>query len=89
MLLTNEESLEPQNVAWTKRTLDSLKIGGVWGVPRHFIIIHRTGETTVTIQETEATATCEDYAYLLQHIAAAGYTIQKGDTGAARSEATP
>jgi hypothetical protein len=66
-------TLEPQNVAWQKKLLDTLKIGGVWGVPRNGMMVRKTGANSVEI--TRPADDVEDEIVIRTHIEAAGYKI--------------
>lgn len=66
---------------WCRRTFDSLKVGGVWGVPRSGLIFTRTGEDTLALTDKMPPVgppyedADDDYAVIARHMADAGITV--------------
>lgn len=62
-------TLDPRYIQWQKNLLDSLNVGGRWGIPRSNAIVHKVSEDSVRIEG-------EDEEPLLRaYIEAAGYRI--------------
>jgi hypothetical protein len=71
-------TLQPHHVAWQKKLLDTLKVGGVWGVPSNGMIVRKTGTNTVEIVSSADNLKAE--MLVRAHIEAAGYKITRGFT---------
>lgn len=66
--------LNPEFVEWTKTTIDMMKIGGCWMIPRSGVVVIRTGETTVLVDKSRQWG----YEDLLEgYLEAAGFTIEE------------
>lgn len=81
-------SLLPEHVAWCRRQVDMIRVGGVWGIPRSGLIFTRTGENELTLtarmpwmpempvtREQLAQQQQEEYDETAEHMQAAGITI--------------
>lgn len=70
----------PAHVDWTRRTIDLLKIGGVWAIPMWpGCIVTRTGETTVRIAYGVLPPDSDDMQTLRSYIMAAGFTVEDNE----------
>ena len=70
-------TLDSSHIQWTRATVNSLKVGGVWAVPRSGALVSRTGEAEVEIAvPPDAGADQVDDAILIaRHCTAAGFEV--------------
>lgn len=81
----------PEHVAWCRRQIDMLNLGGAWAIPRSGLIFTKTGDNEFTLTarmpwsaEMEGTITAEQLAEQQQeeydvnrrYFAAAGVTLK-------------
>jgi len=70
--------LDPNHVAWTRRLLDMIKVGGVWGIPNASLIVHKTGEDRIMFTlPNEEQDTLDSMKIVSAHAIAAGYTVEE------------
>ena len=67
--------LDPRYIRWQKNLLDSLNIGGRWGIPRSTTIVVKVSEDSVRIEGEEQEPLLRPY------IEAAGYRVIDADLG--------
>jgi hypothetical protein len=79
--------MNPEHIAWSRKTFDSLNEGGVWGIPRSGLMFRRRGDTLVLFEAmpwsegmpitgTQLIEQQEsDYRAVKRHFEAAGITV--------------
>lgn len=83
------QKLKQSDIDWTKRQIEMLIIGGIWGVPRSGLMIQRTGQNEVQLTaalphqegmditpEQLKAFQQDDWNLIRQHIEAAGFTVK-------------
>lgn len=88
--------LDPRHVEWMRSTFNTLRVGGVWGIPRSGLVFTRTDETTMTLTDRmpymegmESLLTPaqldeqqqEEYDACAAHFRAAGITVNDATRG--------
>ena len=85
--------MNPEHVAWCRRTFDMVKDGGIWAMPRSGLVFQKTGPAQFTLinqmpwmagmpinAEELAIQQEIDFDLTVRHFAAAGIEVIKKDT---------
>lgn len=81
------DPIKPDDVLWCRRTFESLRDGGLWGIPRSGLVFTKRGDLFVLTEEmpydpampiTEAELReqqADEFRSVRRHFAAAGITV--------------
>ena len=83
-LVKEEDAPTPEDIEWTRATLETLKRGGVWVVPRSGVAVMKHGDTEYTVGYmpfwdklgVSAKGVVADANLIAKHIFACGYTVK-------------